>query len=38
LAHAERVGGVDVFDEELVAFADGFEGAEEKGGLVEEDD
>ena len=38
LAHAEGVGGVDVFDEELVALANGFEGAEEELGLVEEDD
>lgn len=38
LAHAERVGGVDVFDEELVAFADGFEGADEQLGLVEDDE
>ena len=38
LADAEGVGGVDVFDEELVALADGFEGAEEELGLVEEDD
>ena len=38
LAHAEGVGRVDVFDEELVALADGFQGAEEELGLVEEDD
>lgn len=38
LAHAEWVGGVDVFDEELVAFADGFEGADEELGLVEDDE
>jgi len=38
LAHAERVGGVDVFDEELVALADGFQSAEDELGLVEEDD
>ena len=38
LADAEGVGGVDVFDEELVALANGFEGAEEELGLVEEDD
>jgi hypothetical protein len=37
LADAEGVGGVYVFDEKLVALADGFEGAEEEGGLVEED-
>lgn len=38
LADAEGVGGVDVFDEELVALFDGFEGAEKDLGLVEEDD
>lgn len=38
LADAEGVGGVDVFDEELVAFADGFEGADEELGLVEDDE
>jgi hypothetical protein len=38
LAHAEGIGGVDVFDEELIALADGFEGAEEELRLVEEDD
>jgi hypothetical protein len=38
LADAEGVGGVDVFDEELVAFADGFEGANEELGLVEDDE
>ena len=38
LAHAEGVGGVDIFNEQLVALADGFEGAEEELGLVEEDD
>ena len=38
LAHAEGVGGVDVFDEELVAFADGFEGADEHLRLVEDDE
>ena len=38
LAHAERVGGVHVFDEELVALADGFQSAEDELGLVEEDD
>jgi hypothetical protein len=38
LAHAEGVGGVDVFDEELVAFADGFEGADQQLGLVEDDE
>ena len=38
LADAEGVGGVDIFNEQLVALADGFEGAEEELGLVEEDD
>jgi hypothetical protein len=38
LADAKGVGGVDVFDEELVAFADGFEGADEHLGLVEDDE
>jgi hypothetical protein len=38
LAHAEGVSGVDVFDEELVAFADGFEGADEQLRLVEDDE
>jgi hypothetical protein len=38
LAHAEGVGRVDVFDEQLIALADGFEGAEQELGLVEEDD
>lgn len=38
LADAEGIGGVDVFDKELVALADGFEGTEEESGLVEEDD
>jgi hypothetical protein len=38
LAHAEGVGGVDVFDEELVAFADGFEGTDQQLGLVEDDE
>lgn len=38
LADAEGVGGVYVFDEELVALADGFEGTQEEDGLVEEDD
>ena len=38
LADAEGVGGVDVFDEELVAFADGFEGADEHLRLVEDDE
>ena len=38
LADAEGVGGVDVFDEELVAFADGLEGADEHLGLVEDDE
>lgn len=38
LADAEGVGGVDVFDEELVAFSDGLQGAEEQLRLVEEDD
>lgn len=38
LADAEGVGGVDVFDRELVAGADGFEGADEELGLVEDDE
>jgi len=38
LAHAEGVGGVDVFDEELVACADGFQGADEQLRLVEDDE
>jgi hypothetical protein len=38
LADAERVGGVDVFDEELIAFSNGFEGADEDLGLVKDDE
>ena len=38
LADAEGVGGVDVFDEELVAFADGLQGADEELGLIEDDE
>jgi hypothetical protein len=38
LAHAEGIGGVDVFDEKLVALADWFERTEEELRLVEEDD
>ena len=38
LADAKGVGGVDIFDEELVAFADGLESADEHLGLVEDDE
>ena len=38
LADAEGIGGVDVFDEELVAFADGSQGADQQLWLVEDDE